>query len=344
MFLAGTSCLSIRKRTYLPPSDLVPTYAFVPARPCVRSEWAIRMGLKRARETSGKVLLCTGALAARLSEAARERLGAALRRLRLGAGLSGTRVGTDLGWSQSKVSRMETGRFGASLGEVAALLNYYGVPEEVRAELLSSVARAEGVEGAWVVRAGGPGRRQSEVQDIEARVRHIRQYQALWVPGLLQSPQYAAAVAKSVGMKQVGAFVERRQMRQGIAAESQDLTCEVVVEEDALLRCPGGDSRLQTGQLEHLLAAIGAGWVDLRIRRAVSATTFVAGSFVHYEFRDGSPVVLVEAQAADLYLSAPADVAAYKELFAHLQSEALDREASSALVESMRRNKASQRI
>ncbi len=34
---------------------------------------------------------------------------------------------------------METGRFGASVGEVARLLDHYGVYEELRAELLSRV-------------------------------------------------------------------------------------------------------------------------------------------------------------------------------------------------------------
>jgi len=60
---------------------------------------------------------------------------------------------------------METGRFGASVGEVARLLDHYGVYEELRAELLSRVvARTDGLDGAWTVRAGGASRRQGQVQ------------------------------------------------------------------------------------------------------------------------------------------------------------------------------------
>lgn len=60
-------------------------------------------------------------------------LGAELRRIREGQDLTGMEVAAALGWSQSKVSRMETGRFGASVGEVARLLDHYGVHEELRA-------------------------------------------------------------------------------------------------------------------------------------------------------------------------------------------------------------------
>ena len=92
------------------------------------------------------VALCTTAWEGLVSEAARTHLGRELRRLREAEGLSGTAVAKELGWSQSKVSRVETGRFGASVAEVAELLAFYGVDEEVRAELLASVARAEGLQ------------------------------------------------------------------------------------------------------------------------------------------------------------------------------------------------------
>ena len=57
------------------------------------------------------------------------------------------------------MSRIETGRFGVSVRDLSALLNFYGVAEEVKAELLSTVAEDSGVDGAWIVRAGGTPRR-----------------------------------------------------------------------------------------------------------------------------------------------------------------------------------------
>jgi transcriptional regulator with XRE-family HTH domain len=278
-----------------------------------------------------------------VSEAARIQLGTELRRIREVEGLSGMAVAKELGWSQSKVSRVETGRFGASLGEVAELLNFYGVPEEVRAELLATVARREGLEGAWVVRAGGSPRRQSNVLAVESRVRRIRQYQALWVPGLLQAPEYAAAVARAGRFGPVDAYVSRRMQRQEVLSTRRGVRYEVIIEEDVLRRTPGGERHIMPAQLEHLVSAVQDGWADVRIRRTESVKTVTTSSFVLYDFREGPPVVLYEAHAADLYLSAQSDIEAHEKLFRSLQREALDRDASRALVESMRRERAPQR-
>lgn len=274
-------------------------------------------------------------------ESAQARVGGELRRIRESAGLSGSAVARDLGWSQSKVSRVETGRFGASLEEVAELLNYYGVAEEVRADLLSSVARHEGMEGAWVVRGGGSKHRQAELATVETRVKRLSQYQALWFPGLLHSADYAAAIAASGRFGPQGAFVERRLERQAILKKQRGVKYHAVIEEHCLTISPGNAS-IMTGQLERVLEAIDSGFVDLRIRpHAAENATFTAGSFVLYDFKVGPPVVLAEAQTAELYLSAEADVTAYKKLFAELQRDALDPTASRAVIESARRRGAS---
>src|SRR4051812_7430112 len=104
----------------------------------------------------------------------RVQVGTELRRAREQLGLSGIQVAKDLGWSQSKVSRIEAGRLSTSLNDLSALLGYYGLSEEVRAELLSVAVAGDGLPGAWIVRAGGPPRRQREVAAIEARVRSIK--------------------------------------------------------------------------------------------------------------------------------------------------------------------------
>lgn len=295
----------------------------------------------RGRFAVCMLALCITALSIYMPEATQLRVGEQLRRIRESAGLSGSAVARELGWSQSKVSRVETGRFGASLEEVAQLLNFYGVPEEVRAEILASVARHEGMEGAWVVRAGGSPRRQAEVATVESRVTNLSQYQALWFPGLLQSAGYAAAIAKSGGFGPQGAFVERRQQRQETLQSRKDVTYRVVLEEQALSLSPGAAS-VMAEQLEHVLDVMDAGFVELRIRPIDAANAvFSAGSFVIYDFAAGPSVVLAEAQIADLYLSAEADVSAYRELFTRLQKNALGRKESRAAVESARRRVAS---
>lgn len=264
-------------------------------------------------------------------------LGAELRRIRESAGLSGSAVARAVGWSQPKLSRFETGRFGASLSEVAALLDYYGVAEEVRAELLARTARREGLAGAWVVRAGGTPRRQGEVGSAESRVTRLRQYQALTVPGLLQSRAYAHAVVGAAGFDDPGAVVSRRVERQS-AFFARAVPYEVVLDARALGRWPGAVSVMR----DQLLALVADDRPELDLRvlppgggaRAVSV-----GSFVMYEFADDRPaVVLSEAQTADLYLSDDADVSAYAGLFDGLMQDSLTAEQSREYLRGVLRN------
>jgi len=268
-----------------------------------------------------------------MSDAGLVRLGAELRRIRESAGLSGSEVARAIGWSQPKLSRLETGRFGASLTEVAALLDYYGTPEEVRAELLSHTARRDGLEGAWVVRAGGPRRRQIEVGTIESRVQRLRQYQATTVPGLLQSPRYARAVARAMGFQNAPAIAERRTQRQTAFHARADVRYEVVLDARALLRWPG-DNSVMVEQVERLVH-LDRESLDLRVLPVGGgATAFGMSGFLIYEFTESRPaVVLVEAQTADLYLADERDVTAYGETFARLQKDSLSARASKAHLE-----------
>jgi len=268
-----------------------------------------------------------------MSDAALARLGAELRRIREDAGLSGSEVAREIGWSQPKLSRLETGRFGASLSEVAALLDYYAVPEEVRAELLAQTARRDGLEGAWVVRAGGPRRRQAEVGTIESRVQRLRQYQATTVPGLLQTPRYARAVATAMGFDNAPAIASRRDGRQQAFHAREDVRYEVVLDERALLRWPG-DQSVMVEQLERLVR-LELPWLDLRVLPVGGGASAIGmGGFLVYEFAEDRPsVVLVESQTADLYLSDDRDVTAYGEVFGRLQEDSLSQRASEAHLE-----------
>lgn len=268
-------------------------------------------------------------------------VGPELRRIREGLGISGSAVARDLGWSQSKISRVETGRFGASVSEIAELLTYYGVAEEVRAEILASVARSSGLEGAWVVSAGGPSRRQSSVEDVEARVKDLHQYHASWIPGLLQTGAYAAGVCEAAGLEPDD-VVPLRLQRQELMASRKGVTYQVVIDESVLRRSPRVASSDMADQMTSLLDRMSNGYVDLRVvplGRPVSV--FVAGSFVLYDFKAGPPVVLCEAQTADLYLSSERDISAYQRLFKGLWKDALDATGTRHAIESARRDWAS---
>ncbi|AKU14856.1 helix-turn-helix domain-containing protein [Luteipulveratus mongoliensis] len=246
------------------------------------------------------------------------------------AGLSGSEVARSIGWSQPKLSRIETGRFGASLHELALLLDFYGVAEEVRAELLARTARRGELGGAWVVRAGGSRRRQSEVGAVESRVERLQQYQMATIPGLLQVPAYTRAVAAAMGLADTDAIAERRAERQADFRSRDAVPYEVVLDARALTRWPGLDS-VMVDQLSHL-TALDQQHLVLRVLPDGSGAQAVAmSSFLIYTFPNEQPaVVMSEAQTADLYLSDEGDVAAFRGLFERLVNEALSVEETQA--------------
>jgi transcriptional regulator with XRE-family HTH domain len=66
------------------------------------------------------------------ASAQRLRVGAELRRLREASGMSGEQVARALNWSQPKVSRIEAGRHAHTVRDIASLLTFYGVNDDVR--------------------------------------------------------------------------------------------------------------------------------------------------------------------------------------------------------------------
>ncbi|GAA1362235.1 helix-turn-helix domain-containing protein [Catellatospora chokoriensis] len=266
-----------------------------------------------------------------MSDAAyRERVGAELRRIRESIPVSGEDVAAALNWSQSKVSRVENAKISISMQDLATLLHYYGVPEEVRAELLSMNADETGLEGAWIVRAGGTTRRQVEVAAIETRVTTISQFHSGIVPGQLQSPSYARWLVGVGGFKDVEGIVRRRMARQQLLEQDGAPDYRAVLDARALLFWPGDSPDLVAEQISRLkarmsLPAVSVQIIPLSANRQAAALV----PFLIYEFRTNSPtVVLAESQTADLYLSSPSDVETYQQLFTGLTADALSSEDS----------------
>ena len=74
------------------------------------------------------------------------RLARELREARVGAQLPGSEVARMLGWSASKVSRIETGHIGISLPDLDRLVELYRLPGE-QSEYLRRLAPATRIRG-----------------------------------------------------------------------------------------------------------------------------------------------------------------------------------------------------
>lgn len=268
---------------------------------------------------------------------ARLRIGAELRRLREETSLSGDAVAKALGWSQSKVSRIETGRHAIVSRDIAALLIYYGAPDDVRAELLAATAKDNG-EGAWIQRAGGFVRRQGTVAQMESVTSHIRHFQPVLVPGLLQTHAYAQDVAAAAGAKDPVAIADQRMKRQQILTTPKAPAYSVVLDARALL-CRFGDVSVIHDQLDHLATVVPTlPTVDLRILPLLQQwPVSPAVAFMVYEFKneESAPVVWIEAPVGDSYFSDPSDVERHLALFNQLRAVALPQSESLRYLESL---------
>jgi transcriptional regulator with XRE-family HTH domain len=145
----------------------------------------------------------------------KDELALALRDARKVAGLTGERLAARCGISQSKISKLETGKVIPTITDMERLLTALGASEERAAELLA-LARLANTE-FQSVRASlrrGLHQKQRELAALEADTTHIRFFLPLMITGLLQTPEYAkASLANFPGDH--GQAITKRLDRQG---------------------------------------------------------------------------------------------------------------------------------
>jgi transcriptional regulator with XRE-family HTH domain len=166
-------------------------------------------------------------------------IGVALRRLREARGITREAACQAIRASESKISRLELGRSGVKLRDVADLCTLYGVTDHTeRATLLGLARLANSPEWWYPYRDLIPGWFEPYL-GLEQAATVIRGYQVQFVPGLLQTSGYARAVIELVhgasSRREIDRRVELRMGRQHVLRRPQPL------------RLPGRTSRCHPG-------------------------------------------------------------------------------------------------
>lgn len=262
----------------------------------------------------------------------RRELGALLRALRNARGLTVEQVASQLLCSPSKVSRMETGQRGATARDIRDLCDLYGVTEPEERSRLAILAAEGKVQGWW----------QSYELDyfatyvgLEEAATAIRQYQSTVVPGLLQTPEYARAVAEvlEVSPSRVEELVEVKVRRQRLLVAKSSVPLSVIIDEAVLHRLVGGLQVMQD-QLRHLIdVAEGSSVIVQVVPYDVGAHPAMESTFSILDFGEPVPsVVYVEGLVGFLYLERPQDIARYDKVFDRLCHIALSPQESIELI------------
>lgn len=258
----------------------------------------------------------------------RRGLGEALRAVRSEAGLTGVQLAERLGVSQSQVSRVELGQQTASVELVRSWAEVTGVREDRTAELVewAEAAGTEAVAFGTAMPRGLAGLQQDS-RELEASAATIRSFQPVLVPGLLQVPEYArrifAAGNPAHSTAEIAAAVAARMDRQLLLYEGTTQFEFVIAE--AALRWRVGAPHAMLAQLDRITALAGLETVTIGlIPLNIQVDTWHEHGFNLKEDRaENDPVVTVETQTCQVTTTDPAEVAFYREAFAHLREAAL---------------------
>jgi transcriptional regulator with XRE-family HTH domain len=266
--------------------------------------------------------------------ARRRELGSILRALRVEQRLTVEQAAEQLLVSASKISRLETGHRGASARDIRDLCDLYGVAGD-RRQALTELA-AEGKQRVWWQAVGSP---YSTYIGLEAGAVSIRDFALGYIPGLLQTPDYARAILRVIyPRKQTGeseqlvrARLERQaRLRGGDAPEFRAL-----IDESVLHRLVG-DATLMQDQLEALLAASELPAVTLRVVPYASGALPTGNNkfiILGFDSPAMADVVYAESLTGALILERDTDVDAYHDAYQTLEGLAASAEDSLGIIQ-----------
>jgi transcriptional regulator with XRE-family HTH domain len=271
-------------------------------------------------------------------------LGIQLRQLRQAGHITTAEAAEVIRATPSKISRLERGRTTAKQRDVADLLSLYGVTDPAEREELLELARQTSAPGWWQQYGDVLPRWFESYIGLETAASVIRSYELQFVPGLLQTEEYARAVISisnaHVSAEEIAHRVSLRMRRQDLLTRPGAPEMWAVLDEAALRRSPGGPEVMRA-QLEHLLRVTELPNVTLQIVLFDTGPHAAAGgpfSILRFPEPDLPDVVYLEQLNSAVYLDQPDDVTSYQTIMDQLCVQAETSTASRAMIRALLRH------
>jgi transcriptional regulator with XRE-family HTH domain len=244
-------------------------------------------------------------------------LGTQLRKLRESRGITAQQAAKEIRGSESKISRIELGRNAVREVDIADLLSLYGVTEGAEREQLLTLASQANQQGWWHrYQDVLPAWFQSYI-GLEESAECIRSFDNQFVPVLLQTEDYAAAVIKlgpySAEQAERLMVLRRERQRRFIAG---GVRLWAVIDEMALRRPIGGLGLMQA-QFEHLIQLRYRATLTIQVTPFRTGASYAAPSsfsILSFATADLPDVVYLEQLTSAMYLDKRADVHRYAEV------------------------------
>jgi transcriptional regulator with XRE-family HTH domain len=273
----------------------------------------------------------------------RRLVGGALRRYRENVGYALEDAARVLECDRSKISRIETGQRGIRPKELRELLTEYGVPASEQLVLVAIASRG-GQHSWWHPYADVMSDAYLDYVIMESAASEIMAHEAQLVPDLLQTDDYARAIAAAepgylTGQQREDAVAAKAVRKQAVLNGSRRLS--VVLGEGALHQAVGGAGVL-AGQISHLVklsSDFPAVTIQVLPFSAGAHAAAGSGSLTILRFPDAPSlgVVYLEALSGGVYLESRADVARYVRAFALLRAAALSPAETARMLRDMTR-------
>ncbi|MBW8093664.1 helix-turn-helix domain-containing protein [Streptomyces hygroscopicus] len=265
------------------------------------------------------------------------RLGTELRRMRERAGRTARETAGLLGVDQARVSNIEAGRIGVSGERIRRLATFYACADTALVDALCAIAEERRGQFWWDEYRGilAPG--FLDVAEMEHHAVYLRSMQAMVIPGLLQTEDYARVLFQGVvpplPSGEIDARVEHRMRRQAILERDEPVRLTATIHE-AALRMRFGGRKVARAQLERLKEVSGSAAITLRV------VPFTNEQFVettHPILYAGAAVpqldtVQVNNVVGGNFLGAEAELQRYRVLLDKAEGVALDAEESRQLI------------
>ncbi|GAB3747685.1 helix-turn-helix domain-containing protein [Nocardiopsis nanhaiensis] len=266
----------------------------------------------------------------RLSPTARQRrLMAELNRLRASSGLSRAEVAERIGITDSTLWRYETGMTRPKPGDVAILLDVYGVQGAERNELIEMAKHAR-KRGWWHRHRQSLKPGFDSYIGLEAAASVVRTFQTSVVPGILQTEAYARAVIEQTAITSAPDMVDEkvlvRMSRQELLTREDAPLQVVALLDEAVLRRQVGGPETMHGQVQHLIALAQQPNVTIRVVPfSRGAHPGLDGQFNLLEFPEQADpdLVYLEQAGSGLVPEDPEEVRRYTLMFGSLLGKAL---------------------
>jgi len=260
----------------------------------------------------------------------RRRLRTEIRAARLEKELTQEQVAEAMVWSLSKMNRIEKAKSSISVNDLKVLLPFYGITKKEKVDELVAMAKAARQSPWW--------RRYSEVAppalleliDYESAASSVSQFETMFVPGILQTEEYASAVLqvfydeKSVPEK-VAALVDLRTRRRDLLAGENAPKFSFILDESVLHRLAGNPG-ITSRQLLHLVNAAELPNVTVQVVPfTASLHPGMKGPFELIQFEDtpDENVVFLEGPRGDFLSDEPRETENYLEAFKRIADTAL---------------------